>query len=102
MAAAYRENKPTLTLMMTISRIAGGLFAFSAVLALVNMVTAAISGVELWVTLAMAANIVISLGVAAACFVIPHFFNQYSKVWNQRLESASKAEEELQRMLEEA
>jgi hypothetical protein len=99
MAAAYRENKPTLKLMTTISKIAGVCFSIAAVLALVNIVSGLFSGVSLFVSLGMTANMAISAAVAVACFIIPHFFGKYSKVWDERLKATAKAEVELEKQL---
>jgi hypothetical protein len=41
-------------------------------------------------------------GIAAACYVIPHFFGKYSQVWDQRLEGTANAEVELKKALGEA
>jgi len=49
----------------------------------------------------MTANMGISLAIAVACFVIPHFFSKYTAIWDRRLDGAAKAEEELKRQLGE-
>jgi hypothetical protein len=102
MTATYRENKPTLKLMTKISKIAGACFALSAIYTLVTLVIGALSGATLWTTLTLTANMGISLAMAAACFVIPHFFSKYSTIWDRRLDGAAKAEAELKRQFGEA
>jgi hypothetical protein len=99
LVAAYRENKPTLKLMTTISKIAGALFAVSSALALIAIVTNIASNGPLWATLAQTSNMAIGLATAAACFIIPHFFGKYSLVWEQRLKQTANAEAELQKQL---
>jgi hypothetical protein len=101
MTATYRENKPTLKLMTTISKIAGVCFAISALLALVSIVTGLNSGAELWSTLLMVANMAIGIATSAACFIIPRFFGKYSQVWDERLKQSSAAEAALKRQLGE-
>jgi hypothetical protein len=102
MVATYRENKPTLKLMTRISKIAGVCFALSAVYSLVTIILGALSGAALWTSLAMTANVGINLAIAVACFIIPHFFEKYSTIWDRRLAEAAKAEEELKRQYGEA
>ncbi len=102
MTATYRENKSTLSLMTKISKIAGVCFALSAIYTLVTVVLGALSGAELWASITLTANAGISLAMAAACFIIPHFFAKYSAIWDRRLDGAAKAEEELKRQLGDA
>ncbi|MCL5877371.1 MAG: hypothetical protein M1540_06125 [Candidatus Bathyarchaeota archaeon] len=102
MTAAYRENKPTLKLMVTISRIAGVCFGIAAVLALGGVIAGALTNAPLWANAAQISNVAINLAMAAACFIIPHFFGKYSTVWDQRLAQTAKAEVELQKALGEA
>ena len=101
MTAAYRENKPTLKLMITISRIAGACFTVAALLALVTAFTGAALGVPLWGTVAQVTNMAISLATAAPCFIIPRFFGKYSMIWDERLKETAKAETELAKQLGE-
>ena len=101
MTAAYRENKPTLKRMMTISKVACALFALGASVAVIGAIAGAITGTPLWNTLMMLVNAAICYGVAAAAYIIPHFFGKYATVWDTRLEGADKAEVQLQKMLGE-
>jgi hypothetical protein len=102
MTATYRENKPTLSLMSKISKIAGVCFALSGGYTLVTLIFGALSGAALWTSITLTANVGISLAIAAACFIIPHFFEKYRAIWDKRLDGASKAEEELKRQLGDA
>ena len=102
MAATYRENKPTLKLMTRISKIAGVCFALTSLYTLVTIILGVLSGVALWTTVMMIANVGINLAVAVACFIIPHFFEKYSTIWDRRLAGAARAEEELKRQFGEA
>ncbi len=99
MTAAYRENKPTLKLMMTISKIAGVCFTLSALLALAGILTGFVSNASLWSILLQAANMAMGLATAAACFIIPHFFGKYSLIWDERLKETAKAEAALAKQL---
>jgi hypothetical protein len=99
MTATYRENKPTLTLMTKISKIAGGAFALSSLYTLVTIITGVLSGAALWTTLTLTINMGISIALSAACFIIPHFFGKYSAIWEKRLDGAAKAEAEFKKQL---
>jgi hypothetical protein len=101
MTAAYRENKPTLKRMITISKIASALFALGASVALIGAIAGAITGMPLWNTSLTIVNAAICYGVAAAAYVIPHFFGKYSSIWDTRLNGADKAEIQLQKILGE-
>ena len=101
MTAAYRENKPTLKRMMTISKVACALFALGASVAVIGAIAGALTGTPLWNTSLMLVNAAICYGVAAAAYVIPHFFGKYSTVWDARLDAADKAGVQLQKMLGE-
>jgi hypothetical protein len=92
--ASYREKKGTIKNMLLISRIAGVGFAASAIY---SIITSAISG-NLW----LLTGVIPNLSIAAAAFIIPHYFSKYQAIWDQRLDGASKAEEELKRHLGDA
>ena len=101
MTSHYRQNKPTIKTMMTISRIAGVCFlvagGFTLALALTNIG----AGVSTWQMFLQVLGSAFNFGMAVASFAIPHFFGNYSKVWDFRLKEASKAEKQLQKQLEE-
>lgn len=101
MTVAYRENKPNLKRMITISKVASMLFALGASAALIGAIVGAITGTPFWSTSLTLVNAAICYGVAAAAYVIPHFFGKYSAVWDARLNGAEKAEVQLQSMLGE-
>ena len=101
MAAAYRENKPTLRLMMTISRVASVCFGIAAVFALGSVLSGFVSAAPLWESMAQASNAAVTFAMAAACYIIPHFFRRYSAVWDERLKQTEKAEAELNKVLGE-
>ncbi len=101
MAAAYRENKPTLKLMVTISKVAAVLFGVAAVLALGSAIAGAVSSAPLWTSVTQVSNAAINFAIATACYLIPHFFARYSTIWEERLKQTEKAEAQLQKMLGE-
>jgi len=101
MTAAYRENKPTLKRMMTISKVASALFALGASIAVILAIVGAITGTPLWNTSLTLVNAAICYGVAAAAYIIPHFFGKYATIWDTRLNGVDKAEVQLQKMLGE-
>lgn len=96
--AAYRENKPTLKLMVTISKVACVAFALLASWQLISLALTGNAGMEPWLTILNAA---VCYGVAAASYLLPHFFSKYRQVWEQRLSRTAKAEAELQNLLGE-
>jgi hypothetical protein len=99
MTAAYRENKTTLKAMVTVSKVACALFTLGASIGIISLVAGGVTGWPLWMGLL---NAGVCYGVAAACYIIPHFFGRYSQVWDQRLEGTAKAEAELKKALGEA
>jgi hypothetical protein len=99
MTAAYRENKTTLKAMVTVSKVACALFTLGASIQIISLVVGGISGWSLWMGLL---NAGVCYGVAAACYIIPHFFGKYSQVWDQRLEGTARAEAQLKKVLGEA
>lgn len=101
MTSAYRENKPTLKRMITISKIACALFALGATAAIIGAIAGALTGTPLWNTSLTLVNAAICYGVAAAAYVIPHFFGKYAAIWDARLDGADRAEVQLQKALEE-
>jgi hypothetical protein len=91
--ASYREKRGTIKLMMTISRIAGVCFTIAGVY---TIVTAAIAGgANLW----LIAGTIPNFAIAAAAFIIPHFFSKYQKIWDSRLKETEKAEKLLEQQL---
>ncbi|MCW4021892.1 MAG: hypothetical protein NWF02_01860 [Candidatus Bathyarchaeota archaeon] len=94
----YRENKPTIKTMMTISKIAGACFLITGAY---NLVTAAIGfgDVSTWELFVQVLGAGFNFAIAGASFAIPHFFGKYSKVWEYRLEETTKAERQLQEQL---
>ncbi len=98
LTAAYRENKPTIKLMMIISRIAGIGFGIAAVLSLGSLIAGAMLNVPLW-SLAQISTVTINGVMSAVCFLIPHFYRKYSNIWDQRLLHTEKVEAELNKVL---
>ncbi len=99
LTAAYRENKPILKTMVTISKVACALFTLGASVQVISLIWGAASGWTLWMGLL---NVGVCYATAAACYIIPLFFGKYSTVWDQRLAETAKAEVELQKALGEA
>jgi hypothetical protein len=102
MTAAYRDNKLTLRTMMTISKVACALFTLGASATVISVVIAAGSGLPFLNTAMLLVNAAICYAVAAACYVIPHFFGKYSAIWDARLEGAAKAEAMLEKQFGDA
>ncbi|MCW4029571.1 MAG: hypothetical protein NWE92_07990 [Candidatus Bathyarchaeota archaeon] len=98
LTAAYRENKPTIKLMMTISKVACALFALGASLQIISLIAGGVFDMSFWLGIL---NAGVCYGVAVACYIIPHFLRKYSEIWDQRLSQTAKAEVELQKVLGE-
>jgi hypothetical protein len=98
LTAAYREHKPTLKLMITISKVACALFTLAASASIISLIAGGASGTSLWLGLL---NAGVCYAIAAASYLIPHFFRKYSTVWEQRLTQTTKAEAELRKVLGE-
>jgi hypothetical protein len=101
MMAYYRENKPTIKKMMWVSLIAGFCFLISGAFNLITAVINATTGVQLMDVGTQVLGAFISLAIAAAGFIIPHFFGKYTKIWDKRIEKNAKAEMEFRRQLGE-
>jgi hypothetical protein len=84
--------------MMTLSIIAGACFIVSGANILV---TAAIGfgGFSTWELFLQVLGAGFNFAMAGASFAIPHFFGNYSKVWDYRIEQTMKAENQLQQQL---
>jgi len=102
MTAHYRENKPTIKTMMLISRIAGACFLISGAFNLATALTNLMTGVPQLDVLTQIIGTGLSFTMAAASFVIPHFFGKYATIWDYRLEETAKAEKELKKRIEES
>jgi hypothetical protein len=89
--ASYREKRGTIKAMLLISRIAGVCFLIVGIYSIVN---AAIAG-DLW----LLAGVIPNLAVAAAAFIIPHYFSKYMKIWDGRVKETEKAEKLLEQQL---
>jgi hypothetical protein len=91
--ASYREKRGTIKLMMNISRIAGVCFLIAGTY---TIITSAIAGgANLW----LIAGAIPNFAIAAAAFIIPHFFSKYQQVWDSRIKETEKAEALLQKQL---
>jgi len=101
MMSYYRENKPTIKKMMFISRIAGVCFLISGAFNLATIAIDVVTGVQSLNLLTQVSGAAITLAIAVASFIIPHFFGKYSKIWDQRLQETVKVEEELKKQLGE-
>jgi len=93
--ANYREKRGTIKLMMMISRIAGLGFLIAGIY---SIVTATITGGANFPLLL--AGVIPNFAIAAAAFIIPHFFSKYRQIWDSRLKETEKAEKLLEQQLE--
>jgi hypothetical protein len=82
--ASYREKKGTIKAMLLISRIAGVCFLITGIYSIAN---AALMG-NLWLLTGAIPNI----AIAAAAFIIPHYFSKYKQIWDSRLRETDNAE----------
>ena len=88
---SYRDKRGTIKAMLLISRIAGVCFLIAGIYSIVN---AAIAG-DLW----LLAGVIPNLAIAAAAFIIPHYFSKYQQVWDSRVKETEKAERLLEQQL---
>jgi hypothetical protein len=102
MMSYYRENKPTIKKMMLISRIAGVCFLISGVFTLTTIAINVATGVQSMDLLTQVSGAAVTFAIAAACFIIPHFFGKYTRIWDHRLQGTAKVETELKKQLGEA
>ena len=98
MTSHYRENKPLIKTMMSISKIAGACFVIVGAYTLVTALLG-VGNVSSWELFVQVLGAAFNFGIAGASFAIPHFFGKYSKVWDYRLEETTKAEKQLQQQL---
>ncbi|WGM89416.1 MAG: hypothetical protein IAX21_06405 [Candidatus Bathyarchaeota archaeon] len=101
MTSHYRENKPTIKKMLNISKIAGICFLAGGIYILILAITNLAAGVSTWEVFVQIGGSAANIAMAGASFTIPHFFGNYSKVWDYRLEETTKAEKQLQQQLGE-
>jgi hypothetical protein len=101
MTSHYRQNRPRIKTMMTISRIAGICFLIGGAFALVLATANLAAGVSMWEVFLQVLGSAFNFIMATASFAIPHFFGKYSQVWDFRLKEAAKAEKQLQKQFKE-
>ena len=101
MMSYYRNNKPTIKKMMWVSLIAGFCFLISGTFNLITAVINATTGVQLMDLGTQVLGAFINFAIAVAGFIIPHFFDKYTKIWDKRIEKNAKAEVEFRRQLGE-
>jgi nitrate reductase NapE component len=90
--ASFREKRGTIKLMMIISRIAAVGFLIAGIYTVLNV---AFVGADPWLMVGAIPN----FAVAAAAFILPHFFSKYMQVWDSRLKQTEKAEALLEKQL---
>ena len=90
--ASYREKRGAIRLMLPISRIAGVCFLIAGIYTIINT---ALTGGNLW----LVAGAVPNFAIAAAAFIIPHYFSKYQQIWDSRLKESEKAEALLEKQL---
>lgn len=93
----YRDEKPQIKRMITISKIAGACFI---VYAAIQPLLILFRGGELQVFPLVTGTIVI-LALGAVGFIIPYFFKKYSVCWDKRLEMGTEVEKKIASFMEE-
>ena len=96
MMAYYRDNKNMIHGLSLLSRIAGICFIASGIINIINNVMV---GTAIFNVLTVI-GIILYLAVGVAGIIIPHFFSNYSSVWDYRLQQSVNAENELDKALE--
>jgi len=101
MLSYYRKNKPTIKIMMSVSRIAGVCFLISGAFTIITVVINLSAGVQLMDVGTQILGAFINFAIAIAGFTAPHFFGKYTQIWDKRIEKNAKAEAEFRRQLGE-
>jgi hypothetical protein len=91
MMAYYRDNKSTLQRLSLLSRVAGICFIVNGLALLLGATS---------LDLFTLTGSILCLAVGSSGLIVPHFFKNYSSVWEYRLQQSAKAERELAKELE--
>lgn len=95
----YRDEKPQITRMISISRIAGVCFIAYALIQTGVFIFSLFAGVV--DVFPVVAGILLCFVMGAVGFVIPSFFKNYSVCWDKRLEKSVEAEKKIASFLGE-
>jgi hypothetical protein len=96
MMAYYRDNKSTIHKLSWLSRIAGVCFIISGIILLTNNIMAAKITSNVFTVI----GTILYFAVGVSGIIVPHFFKNYSSVWEYRLKQSVEAEKELEKELE--
>jgi hypothetical protein len=99
--AHYRKNKETIRWMTLICALGGCIFIVLGILNVVQGISAfSASGIPgTGVLVSVAAGINLTIG--CVCLLFTASFRKYTKVWDQRMEEASRSEDALRLLLEQ-
>ncbi len=95
----YRDEKPQITRMVSISKIAGVCFIAYALIQTIIFIFSLLTGAtEVFFSVL---GIISSFVMGAVGFIIPSFFKNYSVCWDKRLEKSAEAEKKIASFMEE-
>ncbi|MDI9644138.1 MAG: hypothetical protein QFX35_02825 [Candidatus Verstraetearchaeota archaeon] len=98
LAAHYRSNRQLISRVILLTKVAGACFVANGAFILLQ---AALNTPANWAgALGAVAASAVNFGVGAAGLSIPHFFREYSRCWEARLEGIAEAEKSLSALME--
>jgi hypothetical protein len=100
MMAYYRSNKPTISRMIALGRIAGILFLIAGALSMISAGASIASGGFDAESIGQLSGAITAIGVGIAGLLASRYFTIYSRVWDARLQETIRIEEALERKLE--
>lgn len=96
MTSHYRENKVTIKYLSLFSKIAGVCFLVSGVNIIINSILVGTPFNDIFTIL----GTIIYLVFGTCGIIIPYFLNQYSSIWDDRIQQSVLAESALDKELE--
>ena len=100
MLAHYRENRTTIRTMILVCTAGGWAFFLLGIVNSLEILTISGTGGEFRLdAVRLIAPTVISLGIALVSLLSSHYFNQFSRTWNQRLQEIDESEFTLKKSL---
>ncbi|MBC7078168.1 MAG: hypothetical protein ABC595_00160 [Candidatus Methanosuratincola petrocarbonis] len=98
LTAHYRSNRQVISRLILLTRAAGVCFIANGAFLLLQL---ALNAPAEWAGAAwVVAAAVMNFGVGVAGLSIPHFFREYSRCWEARLEGVAQAEKSLSALME--
>ncbi|MDD1747866.1 MAG: hypothetical protein LUQ16_08900 [Methanomassiliicoccales archaeon] len=100
MMAYYRSNKSTISRMIMLGRIGGGIFLILGALGVIGAGSSIASSGILLENTGQLVGGVIAFGVGIAGLLVSRYFSIYARLWDARLHESAKIEDALEHELE--